>query len=112
MVASRSEIFTAAADLTHQEAARLAGLALGGSAHTVILDLSRCFHACTAAFARLVILRRDLLKRGRDLRIAGLHRRPAQLFEVHRLQGVLPCLTTLAPTATVLAHSCAELLPA
>jgi hypothetical protein len=39
---------------------------------TVVLDLKDTEDACTAAFARLVRLRRDLLKNGRDLRLRGL----------------------------------------
>ena len=95
MVASRTEIYPAAERLTHDEASRLARLAFRGSAQTVILDLTLTFDASTAAFARLVLLRSELLRAGRDLRIAGLSRHPAQLFEVHRLQGVLPRLASL-----------------
>lgn len=90
MVASKSTIVPAAQKLTHQEACRLANLAAAAQARSIILDLTRTSEATTAAFARLVLLRRELLKTGRDLRLAGLHDRPARLFEVHRLDGVLP----------------------
>jgi anti-anti-sigma regulatory factor len=93
MVASQSTILPAAAFLSHAEAARLASLATRLSENPVVLlDLSRCERASTAAFARLVLLRRALMANGRDLRLAGLHDQPARLFEVHRLDGVLPTL--------------------
>jgi anti-anti-sigma regulatory factor len=93
MVASQSTILPTADHLSHAEACRLASLALKKSAtRTVVIDLSRCRQASTAAFARLVLLRRAMLDKGRDLRLAGLSGRPAQLFEVHRLASVLPTL--------------------
>lgn len=93
MVASQSTILPANDYLSHGEACRLANLALKKSAtRTVIIDLSRCRQASTAAFARLVLLRRAMLDQRRDLRLAGLGGRPAQLFEVHRLASVLPTL--------------------
>jgi anti-anti-sigma regulatory factor len=57
---------------------------------TVVLDLNRAEDASTAAFARLVLLRRDLLKEGRDLRLCGLRQRPANLWRINRLAAVLP----------------------
>ena len=95
MIASQSIILSAGEDLSHAEACRLAGAAARGSARAVVLDVSACRAATTAAFARLVLLRRDLLKSGRDLRLAGLRGRPARLFEVHRLETVLPQLGNL-----------------
>ena len=93
MVASQSTILPAASVLSHAEASRLADLAIGSTTNPVIvLDLSRCEEARTAAFARLVLLRRSLREQGRDLRLAGLHDQPARLFEVHRLEGILPTI--------------------
>lgn len=93
MVASQSTILPAGAVLSHEEALRLADLATRAPGNQVIvLDLSRCKQASTSAFARLVLLRRELLNRGRDLRLAGLRDQPARLFEVHRLNGALPTL--------------------
>ena len=58
--------------------------------HTVIVDLSRAEDATTSAFARLVLLRRELLSRGRDLRLVGLHDRVKQMYQINRLDLVLP----------------------
>jgi len=100
MVASKSSILRATERLSHVEACRLSDQALAGGSQTIVLDLSRVQEATTAAFARLVILRRDLLKCGRDLRLAGLRGLPSQLFEVHRLQSVLPRISEI-PTDAV-----------
>ena len=95
MVARKSIILAAAHSLTHAEACRLSDAAAQGSAQTVILDLAACRDASTAAFARIVLLRRSLLAAGRDVWLAGLQGRPEQLFEVHRLDGILPRLSDL-----------------
>lgn len=95
MVASKSSIFRASQRLSHAESSRLADLALASGAQAVILDLSHVQDATTAAFARLVLLRREMLLAGRDIRLAGLRGRPSQLFEVHRLQTVLPRISEL-----------------
>lgn len=95
MVASRSAILPAAERLTHEEAARLAQLATRSAAQTVVLDVSRCADASTSAFARLILLRRELLQAGRDVWLAGLCGRAESLFEVHRLESVLPRLGDL-----------------
>lgn len=97
MVAQKSVTFCAAERLSHDEACRLAELSTRSKASKVILDLSRSREASTAAFARIVLLRRDLLQVGRDLCITGLRGRAASLFEVHRLQSVLPCVLDTAP---------------
>jgi|ETNmetMinimDraft_26_1059896.scaffolds.fasta_scaffold280318_2 ABC-type transporter Mla MlaB component len=44
----------------------------------------------TAALARLILLRLDLMKSGRDLQIAGLRSRAKALYEIDKLEGVLP----------------------
>lgn len=62
----------------------------GGSARTVTIDLSSADDATTSAFARLVLLRRELLRRGGDLRLCGLRCRAARLYQVSRLDHVLP----------------------
>jgi len=59
-------------------------------ARTVIVDLKEIEDATTAAFARLVLLRRDLLRHGRDLRLKGLRSRAASIWRVSRLNCVLP----------------------
>ena len=59
-------------------------------ARLIIVDLSRVRDASTDAFADLILLRRYLLRRGRDLRIDGLRDRAAKVYEVNRLGDVLP----------------------
>ncbi|HSU68211.1 MAG TPA: STAS domain-containing protein [Tepidisphaeraceae bacterium] len=95
MVASQSVIFTANERLSHDEACRLSELARRTAAQVIVFDLSHSRDASTAAFARLVLLRRELLRRGRDLWLAGLSGRAESLFEVHRLEGILPRLSDL-----------------
>jgi anti-anti-sigma regulatory factor len=100
MVASKSLVLPAANHLTHDEACRLALSAEHSSAQTIIIDLSGSQDASTAAFARLVLLRRELLQSGRDVRLAGLRSRAARLFEVHRLDSILPRMAELPPALT------------
>jgi hypothetical protein len=95
MIASRSAILPAAERLTHEEACRLAELAAHSAARAVVLDVSRCRDASTSAFARLILLRSELLKGDRDVWLAGLCGRAKSLFEVHRLESVLPRLSEL-----------------
>ncbi len=59
-------------------------------AQTVVIDLANATVATTSAFARLVLLRRELRRNGRDLVVAGLRDQPAYLFEINRLEAVLP----------------------
>jgi ABC-type transporter Mla MlaB component len=79
--------------LSHGEACRIADRALGeGSrAETVIIDMKNAIDATTSAFARLVLLRRLLLRSGRDLRLTNLRDRVASLYQINRLHRVLPC---------------------
>jgi ABC-type transporter Mla MlaB component len=58
---------------------------------SVTIDLSGASDATTSAFARLVLLRRELLRRGCDLRLIGLRDRVQKLYHVNRLDAVLPC---------------------
>jgi hypothetical protein len=82
---------------THREACRVCDAAVRARAHTVIVDLAAARDATTSAFARLVLLRRRLLRCGRDLRIKGLSDRAARLYEVSRLDLILPCDAVLTP---------------
>jgi anti-anti-sigma regulatory factor len=82
---------------SHTDACRIFDLALrqtlgAGGARTVVIDLKRAEDATTSAFARLVLLRRTLLRYGRDLRLTGLRDRAAGVFEINRLASVLPCM--------------------
>ena len=56
----------------------------------VFIDMSLVDEATTSAFARLVLLRKALLRTGRDLRLTGLRDRAARLYEIAQLQRVLP----------------------
>ena len=92
MVAGACRIITHAADrLTYAEACRLAGQAADcGTAATVRIELERTTDTTMGALARLVVLRRQLLRRGVELRITGLHGRARALYEVNGLAGLLP----------------------
>lgn len=75
----------------HEDACRLSEIAGKQTDRiTVIIDLGLAEDATTSAFARLVLLRRELLRSGRDLRLTGLRDRVAGLYEIIRLASVLP----------------------
>jgi anti-anti-sigma regulatory factor len=76
----------------HWDAYRLSTLALreAPQSPTIVVDLSSVEEITTSAFARLILLRRQLLRQGRDLRLTGLHARAARHYEINRLQKVLP----------------------
>ncbi len=77
---------------SHTDACRIFDLAVKClHAQTIVIDLKRACDATTAAFAKLVLLRRVLLQTGRDLRLVGLHDRAAHLYGINRLASVLPC---------------------
>ena len=85
-------IVHAGGQFSHSDACRIADLVLGqGRARTVVIDLKNAVEATTSAFARLVLLRRLLLRTGRDLRLTNLRERAASLYQVNRLGRVLPC---------------------
>jgi ABC-type transporter Mla MlaB component len=76
---------------SHDEACRVARAALTrDDGQTVVLNLRYAREVTTAAFARLVLLRRKLREVGRDLRLTNLHDRAANLYEVSRLASILP----------------------
>jgi anti-anti-sigma regulatory factor len=75
---------------SHAEACRLSGQALQFDGKRVVIDLAAVEEATTSAFAQLVLLRRSLLRIGRDLCLTGLRDRTAGLFQVNRLEAVLP----------------------
>jgi anti-anti-sigma regulatory factor len=81
-------------EFTHLDACRVYETALRTAARTIVIDLSRARDATTSAFARLVLLRRRLLSNGQDLRLTGLSDRAARLYEVSRLEQILPRATT------------------
>lgn len=76
---------------SHADAERVYHLATRSiRAKRIVIDLARAQEASTSAFARLVLLRRSLLRSGRDLRLANLRDAAAGLYEVIRLNEVLP----------------------
>jgi anti-anti-sigma regulatory factor len=75
---------------SHAEACRLFVQAQSQGAKRIVIDLFQMEDATTSAFAQLVLLRRTLLRSGRDLCLTGLRDRAARMFEVNRLGGVLP----------------------
>jgi anti-anti-sigma regulatory factor len=82
-----------AIEFSHDVADQLSRLAIAGHCRTakrIVIDLSRANEASTSAFARLVLLRRALLKMGRDLRLANLRDHAAALYQVNRLDTILP----------------------
>jgi hypothetical protein len=86
-------IVPASRSLSHSDACRISDLVLGqGRARTVVIDLKHAVEASTSAFARLVLLRRLLLRSGRDLRLINLRDRTASLYQINRLAGVLPSM--------------------
>lgn len=103
MVAGQSILLAAGENLTHDEACRMASKATSCGAQIIVLDMSGCDGAQTCAFARLVLLRRELLQAGRDVRLAGLQGQPARLFEVHRLENVLPRLSSVPNRTSLVA---------
>lgn len=68
-------------------ARRIAGDRSGGIVH---IHLEGTIRTSTAALARLILLRRTLLRSGRDLCIIGLSGRAAGLYEISRLGKLLP----------------------
>jgi anti-anti-sigma factor len=56
----------------------------------VLIDLRAVDSTSTAALATLILLRRSLLQTGRDLRITGLRGRAMALYEISRLDHLLP----------------------
>ena len=77
--------------LAHRDAYRIWNTALVSAGdQTITLDLSDVEEITTSAFARLVLLRRELRRNGGDLQLMGLHDLAERLYEVNRLDGVLP----------------------
>ena len=90
-MAGITSIVAESKNLSHEAVEQLCTQILGAPAvRTVVLDLQRTEDADTAAFARLVVLRRDLLKDGRDLRLRGLKQRAKSLWTISKLASVLP----------------------
>lgn len=81
------------ARLSYPEARRIAqNVPAGCPVKFVLIDLGRTTQATTAGLARLILLRRELLAAGRDLRILGLSSRAEALYEICRMARLLPRL--------------------
>ena len=78
--------------LTYDDASRIAQQVLSAAAlsPSVVLSLEQTTETTTAALARLVLLRKQLLKAGRDLKVIGLSGRANDLYEITRMSGLLP----------------------
>ena len=98
--------------LADSDARHIHRFALQRASKMIILDLHRVGDATTSAFATLVLLRRELLRKGRDLRLRGLRERAARVYQFCMLREVLPCesITPRAARASDADESCA--LPA
>ena len=80
-----------AQELPYQDACRIAERAR--NAHPdiiVVIWLKAVCQTTTAALARLVALRRELRRVGTDLRLVGLTGRAEALFEINRMNHLLP----------------------
>ena len=76
---------------TYTDACHLSRKALHGAGNRrIALGMGRVRDTSVAALARLVVLRRDLLRTGRDLRLLGLGGRAEAVYMVHHLERFLP----------------------
>lgn len=77
--------------LTYADACRIAvSLASGRKARLIRLDLGQAAETTTGALARLVRLRASLLQNGGDLCVADLRGHAKGLYEIHRMERLLP----------------------
>ena len=79
------------ARLSYADALRIArGVPRERPARVILIDLKQTTEATTAGLARLILLRRELIKAGRDLRIMGLRSRAEALYDICRMGKLLP----------------------
>ncbi len=90
MSASEFSFVLDADEFLQRDAAQISRAAFKETARTIVIDLAAALDATTSAFAHLIVLRRWLLQRGRDLRIVGLRARAERVYQVNRLASVLP----------------------
>jgi anti-anti-sigma regulatory factor len=77
--------------LSHDEACGIARQVLRDlGPRTVVIDMRNAREITTAAFARLVLLRRRLRAQGGDLHLSNLRGKAASLYQINRLDAVLP----------------------
>ena len=77
-------------DFTYAEACRVARKVMSCETVPVLLRLDSAASTSTAAMARLVLLRRNLLAQGRDIKLAGLAGRVKAVYEIARMHNLLP----------------------
>ncbi len=91
MIETQRKFIFQAERFSHQDAERIYREALKKlRARLIVIDLGKAKEATTSAFARLVLLRKALIKVGSDLQLIGLRGKAALLYEVNRLAAVLP----------------------
>ena len=92
MVASSQMILThQAGRFSYADACRFAELLRATQRPRIaFIDLAQTTETSTAALAKLIALRRFLLKTGRDLRICGLRGRAEAMYQIYRLSKLLP----------------------
>ena len=77
--------------LSHTSVSRVAReLATRSFSDIAYLTLNNVNTSTTAGLARLIAVRRGLLREGRDMEIVGLHGRGRALYELYRLKDLLP----------------------
>jgi len=76
--------------LSYGEACEIAARAAARGRGPVRVELERVVETTTAALARLIALRQELLRSGRDLRIAGLSGRAEHLYQISNMAALLP----------------------
>ena len=93
VAAEHLKVSHGAACLSYAEALQIAErLPRDRPARMVLIDLEQTTEATTAGLARLILLRRQLIQAGGDLRIRGLCSRAEALYEICRLGRLLPRL--------------------
>ena len=94
MVATRTTICCDCNYLSYERACDIANqaLAVGGNG-TIHIVLHLAMETTTAALSRLIALRCNLRRSGRDLRIAGLCGQAKDLYEFNRMATLLPCVS-------------------
>ena len=89
----QTTIVTESIAFSHADADHVSQMATcGSSSKRIVIDMSVVKETTTSAFARLVLLRRTLLRAGRDLRLTNLRDQAAGLYEIIRLKEILPTL--------------------
>jgi len=78
--------------ITFADVIALAAAVLNSSVRLVILDMTDVRDMSTAALAHLVALRLELLERGRDIHLTGLHGRALALYHLTHMNQVLPVI--------------------